>query len=69
MHFRQFSTSGSGFIVREDGLIITNAHVVRDTAQIVVQLGDGRSFLGRVMAVDYETDLASIKIEAVRCAL
>ena len=59
-------SNGSGFIIREDGLILSNAHVVANKVQVVVQLKDGRRFDGDVQAVDAVSDLATIKIKAVR---
>ena len=58
-------SNGSGFIVREDGLILTNAHVVANKQNVKVKLKDGRSFSGVVQAVDPVSDLATLKINAV----
>ncbi|MEY4766347.1 MAG: hypothetical protein RI907_3020 [Pseudomonadota bacterium] len=55
---------GSGFIVRADGLIVTNAHVVRDARHIVVKLKDRREFEARVIGVDDRTDVAVLAIDA-----
>ena len=59
-------SNGSGFIIREDGLILSNAHDVANKVKVVVQLKDGRRFDGDVQAVDAVSDLATIKIKAVR---
>jgi len=60
-------SNGSGFIVSEDGLIVTNAHVVRNKLiQVLVKLPDGRSFNGIVKALDQEKDLAVIQLDGVR---
>ena len=56
--------SGSGFIFRSDGLILTNAHVIQDADEVKVTLKDGRSFEGVVVGDDSVTDVAVIKIEA-----
>lgn len=56
--------SGSGFIIREDGVILTNAHVVEDADEVMVKLKDGRSFAGEVLGQDPVTDVAVIKIDA-----
>jgi S1-C subfamily serine protease len=56
--------TGSGFIISVDGLILTNAHVVRGADTVRVKLRDGRSFEGRVVGADPVTDVAVVKIEA-----
>ncbi|XP_052066514.1 serine protease HTRA2, mitochondrial-like isoform X1 [Mytilus californianus] len=53
---------GSGFIVREDGLVLTNAHVISRQTVVDVKLQDGRVVKGQVQAVDSVTDLATVKI-------
>ena len=55
---------GSGIILRDDGYIVTNAHVVEDARGITVQLNDGQSYEGRVVGSDSKTDLAVVKIDA-----
>ncbi len=57
------TSMGSGVIIREDGTILTNAHVVKDASEIVAKLPDGRSFKATQFAVDEEVDLAVVKIE------
>ena len=56
--------TGSGFILSDDGRIMTNAHVVAGTETVEVTLKDGRTFEGRVLGSDPVTDVAVIKIEA-----
>jgi serine protease Do len=56
--------SGSGFILRSNGEILTNAHVVDGADQVTVILKDGRRFEGKVVGVDPLTDIAVIKIAA-----
>ena len=56
--------SGSGFIIRKDGYIVTNAHVVTDAERIQVKLPDGRRLDGKVIGQDDRVDLALVKIEA-----
>jgi serine protease Do len=56
--------SGSGFIVKDDGYIITNNHVVGKADKIDVTLADGRKFRARRIGSDPESDLAVIKIDA-----
>ncbi|ATZ66968.1 MULTISPECIES: trypsin-like peptidase domain-containing protein [Acinetobacter] len=54
---------GSGVIVRADGYILTNNHVIAQAEQIVVALYDGRRAEAKVIGTDPDTDLAVIKIE------
>ncbi|WP_017294270.1 HhoA/HhoB/HtrA family serine endopeptidase [Geminocystis herdmanii] len=56
--------TGSGFIISDDGKILTNAHVVEGATQVTVNLKDGRVLEGKVLGTDPLTDLAVIKIEA-----
>lgn len=56
---------GSGMIYRADGLIITNAHVVKGADTVTVTLSDGRKFKNaKVLGRDERTDIAVVKIEA-----
>ena len=55
--------SGTGFIVRSDGYVLTNNHVVAGADRVEVKLADGRKLRGKVF-LDPRTDLAVIKIEA-----
>jgi serine protease Do len=55
---------GSGFIVSSDGLIITNAHVVRDAKDVTVKLTDRREFQAKVLGSDPKTDVAVLRIGA-----
>lgn len=56
--------TGSGFIVSNDGHVMTNAHVVEGADTVVITLKDGRTFDGKVVGTDPVTDVAAIKIEA-----
>ncbi|KAJ6652335.1 hypothetical protein lerEdw1_012697 [Lerista edwardsae] len=56
-------SSGSGFIVSEDGLIITNAHVLTNKQRIKVELKSGQQFDAKVKDVDHKLDIALIKID------
>ncbi len=55
---------GSGFIVSADGLILTNAHVVRDASEVIVKLTDRREFKAKVLGSDPKTDVAVLRIDA-----
>jgi serine protease Do len=55
---------GSGFILTDDGVILTNAHVVDDAEQINVRLTDKREFKAKVLGIDKRTDIAVLKIDA-----
>jgi serine protease Do len=55
---------GSGFIVSQDGYILTNAHVVDEASEVTVKLTDRREFKAKVVGVDPLTDVAVIKIDA-----
>jgi serine protease Do len=55
---------GSGFIISADGLILTNAHVVRDASEVTVRLRDRREFRAKVLGVDATTDVAVLRIDA-----
>lgn len=54
---------GSGVIVRADGVIVTNNHVVEGGTEITVALADRREFPARIMLADARTDLAVLKID------
>src|SRR6516162_1943165 len=61
---RSVQSEGSGFIVRSDGYIFTNFHVVEGADKIDVKLRDGRNFSARIVGTDEKTDIAVIKIDA-----
>jgi S1-C subfamily serine protease len=56
--------AGSGFIIRQDGYIVTNAHVVDEADRIQIRLGDARRFDARLIGIDNRVDLALLKIDA-----
>lgn len=64
MRQRVQQSLGSGVIVRSDGTIITNNHVVQGGQNIVVVLSDKREFKAKVVLADPRTDLAVLKIDA-----
>ncbi len=55
---------GSGFIVRADGVIVTNAHVINDADSISVALRDGTTYSARLLGKDEINDIAVLKIPA-----
>ena len=59
---------GTGFILREDGVIVTNNHVVRGAGEIRVRLADGRDFEATIAGADPETDVAVLRIDAKELA-
>ena len=64
---REFSSMGSGFIISEDGLVVTNEHVADKNAQkIVISLTDGSQYEAEILGADELADLALLKIKADR---
>jgi serine protease Do len=55
---------GSGFIIRDDGLIVTNRHVVVDARLVRVRLFDGRELPAKILGADAVTDIALLKVDA-----
>jgi serine protease Do len=55
---------GSGFIIRPDGVIMTNAHVVNGASEVTVRMTDRREYTAKVVGVDTKSDIAIIKINA-----
>src|SRR4051794_15838414 len=63
-NLQPIQSEGSGFIVRPDGYIFTNFHVVESAEHVDVKLKDGREFVAKVVGTDEKTDIAVIKIDA-----
>lgn len=61
---RESSSLGSGFIISEDGYIVTNDHVIDGADEITITLNDQRQFSAEIIGSDPRSDLALIKIEA-----
>ena len=65
---RRTQTLGSGFMISDDGYLVTNYHVIRDAEDIVVRLTDKQEFKGeevKIVGTDSRTDIALLKIEGV----
>ena len=61
---RESGALGSGFVVSEDGYIITNNHVVSNADEIYVKFSDGREYRTRLVGTSPEVDIAVLKIES-----
>ncbi len=55
---------GSGFIISEDGYVLTNNHVIKGADEIIVRLSDRREFVAEVIGMDKRSDVALLKIDA-----
>ena len=55
--------SGSGVVVRSDGYVLTNNHVVKGAEELEVEFSDGTSAPGKIVGTDPDTDLAVVKVE------
>lgn len=60
---RDRTAAGSGFIISEDGYVLTNNHVVADADEVVVSLSDQREFKAEIVGTDEATDIALLKID------
>src|ERR1700755_252901 len=60
----QGTATGSGFVVRSDGYVVTNDHVVAGGSSVKVKIGDGRTLPATVVGTDPSTDLAVLKVNA-----
>ncbi len=59
---RRSAGIGSGFIIRDDGVIVTNAHVIGGAAKVSVAMRDGKTYSAKIIGIDETNDLAVIKI-------
>jgi serine protease Do len=55
---------GSGFIIRDNGVILTNAHVVQDANTVSIMMRDGTTYTAKVLGQDETNDVAVLKIDA-----
>jgi serine protease Do len=60
---RHFMAAGSGFIISQDGYIVTNNHVVEDATKVTVVFEDGSEQVAEIVGTDQRTDLAVLKID------
>lgn len=60
---RQVKSLGSGFLISEDGYIVTNEHVVENATKILVTMSDGKRLDARLVGEDPATDVALLKLE------
>jgi serine protease Do len=61
--YREVESMGSGFIISNDGMILTNYHVVQNAAKLYVNFSDGRRIEGKIVGVDERSDLAVISVK------
>lgn len=57
-------SEGSGFVIRGDGYVLTNYHVVAEAERLTVRMKDGKTFPAKVVGTDDKTDIAVLKVEA-----
>jgi len=58
------SSLGSGFIISEDGYVVSNYHVVREADEIIVRLSDRREYVAEIVGTDPRSDIAVLKVNA-----
>ena len=64
--FRRTSSLGSGFVISEDGYVVTNNHVIEGADEIEVTFADGKTFPAELIGRDPDTDLAVLKITSAQ---
>ncbi|MGA2505994.1 MAG: trypsin-like peptidase domain-containing protein [Chitinispirillaceae bacterium] len=60
--YRQVESIGSGFIIRGDGMILTNYHVIQNAAKLYVSFSDGRRIEGKIVGADERSDIAVVSV-------
>lgn len=60
--YRQVESIGSGFVIRSDGMILTNYHVVQNAAKLYVNFSDGRRIEGKIVGADERADIAVVSV-------
>lgn len=63
MPMPEFNAVGSGFVISNDGFVVTNSHVVKNAEKVTVTLDNGKQFKASIEGIDPKTDLALLKIE------
>ena len=63
---RRGSALGSGFVISEDGYVVTNNHVIENADEILIELFTGEELPAEVIGTDPNTDIALLKVESVR---
>ncbi len=61
--YREVESMGSGFIISNDGMILTNYHVVQNAAKLYINFSDGRRIEGKIVGIDERSDLAVISVK------
>lgn len=61
--YRQVESIGSGFVISEDGKILTNYHVVQNASKLYVNFSDGRRIEGKIIGYDEQSDLAVLTVK------
>ena len=61
---RRGSALGSGFVISEDGYVVTNNHVIEGADEIMVDFSDGTELSATLVGVDKNVDIAVLKVEA-----
>jgi len=61
---RRSSALGSGFVISEDGYVVTNNHVIEGADEITIEFFSGRELIAKVIGTDPNTDIALLKVEA-----
>ena len=61
---RRSSALGSGFVISEDGFVVTNNHVIENADEIMIEFTSGKNLAAEVIGTDPKTDIALLKVEA-----
>ncbi len=63
---RRSSALGSGFVISEDGFVVTNNHVIEGADEITIEFFSGQELVAKVIGTDPKTDIALLKVEATK---